>query len=81
MRLKRSFLTLVSLILSIYVIKADKLSDANIVGHVVEYGTGEHLPGFTIHLAGTAYGAHTDASGHYSITNIPVGTYTIEARC
>ncbi len=55
------------------------LSDANIVGHVVENETDEHLAGVSIRLLGTPYGASTDASGHYSITNIPVGEYTIEA--
>ncbi len=60
---------------------SQKLSDANIVGHVVEAGTGEHLPGFTIRLIGSPFGAQTDASGHYSITNIPEGKYTIEATC
>jgi len=68
-------------ILSLTDASAGKLSDANIIGHVVEDGTDEHLPGFTIRILGTAYGAQTDASGHYSITNIPPGRYDIEASC
>lgn len=57
------------------------LSDANITGHVVEHGTEEHMPGVVIKLDGTALGAMTDATGHYNITNITPGDYTIEARC
>lgn len=72
---------ILSLFLPFASAQAEKLSDANIIGHVVEKGTEDHLPGYTIRLAGTPYGAQTDASGHYSITNIPPGRYTIEATC
>lgn len=57
------------------------LSDANIIGHVIEKETGEHIPGFTIRIPGTSMGAMTDASGHYSITNLAPGKYTVEALC
>ncbi|MDE6176768.1 MAG: carboxypeptidase-like regulatory domain-containing protein, partial [Paramuribaculum sp.] len=57
------------------------LSDANVFGHVVEAGTGEHLAGVTVRLIGTNYGATTDASGHYSIRNIAPGKYKLEAHC
>lgn len=60
---------------------AQSASDANIVGHVVEFGTDDHLPGITIAVEGTAYGATTDASGHYAIRNLPPGSYTVQARC
>ena len=73
--------TLVLAIAFTFGISANTLSDANIVGHVVEHGTDEHLPGVTIHIKGTSLGATTDASGHYSIMNIAPGTYTIEAKC
>ena len=33
---------------SLISIHSQQLSDANIIGHVIEKGTGEHLPGFTI---------------------------------
>ncbi len=66
---------------SLISIHSQQLSDANIIGHVIEKGTGEHLPGFTILLSGTSLGAKTDASGHYSLTNIKPGKYTIEASC
>ncbi|MDE6396838.1 MAG: TonB-dependent receptor, partial [Muribaculaceae bacterium] len=55
------------------------LSDAHLVGHVVDKTTGEHQPFYTIHIEGTSLGAITDNSGHYSIHHIPSGTYTVEA--
>ncbi len=58
---------------------AAPLTDANIVGHVVEKGTDEHLPGVTVRIKGTSIGATTDASGHYAIRNIRPGNYDIEA--
>ena len=60
---------------------AQSKTDANIVGHVVELGTDDHLPGITIAIEGTAFGATTDASGHYAIRNLAPGTYTVQARC
>lgn len=54
-------------------------SDANLVGHVLESQTGEHLPYITIGIKGTVLGTITDATGHYSMNNLPVGTYTVVA--
>ncbi len=80
--LQRTFIiTLLLHILAVTNINASVLSDANIIGHVLERGTDEHLPGVTIRLVGTSIGATTDASGHYAIHNIAPGTYTIEAHC
>lgn len=55
------------------------LTDANIVGHVVEKSTGEHIAYATIRLLDTNYGTATDATGHYFLKNIPDGEYSIEA--
>lgn len=57
---------------------ADNDSDANIVGHVVDKLTHEHLPYITVRLKGTTMASLTDATGHYRIVNIPEGTYTVE---
>jgi len=54
-------------------------SDANITGHVVDTETGEHLPYYTIKLAGTTIATMTDASGHYTLRDLKPGKYTIEA--
>ena len=57
------------------------LSDANIIGHVIEKGTDEHLPGFTIRLLESSIGVVTDISGHYAIRHLAPGKYTVEASC
>lgn len=52
-------------------------SDANIVGHVVDRKTGEHLSFITIFLKGTTIGTSTDATGHYYLKNLPEGEFTV----
>ena len=52
-------------------------SDANLVGHVIDAATGEHLPFVTIQLANTSIGAMSGASGHFLMTNLPVGETTL----
>ena len=52
-------------------------SDANVFGHVIDKQSGEHLPYINIFLRGTTIGTVTDATGHYSMTNLPEGTFTI----
>lgn len=42
-----------------------KASDANIIGHVLDKKTGEHLSYITIALKGTTIGTVTDATGHF----------------
>lgn len=53
-------------------------SDANIVGHVVDKNTKEHLSFVTISLKGTTIGTTTDATGHYHLVNLPEGDFTVE---
>lgn len=52
-------------------------SDANIVGHVVDAKTGEHLPGITIAIKGTTFGTATDATGHYYLKHLKPGRVTL----
>jgi iron complex outermembrane receptor protein len=52
-------------------------TDANIFGHVIDAGTGEHLPFVNLLLKGTRIGTFTDASGHYLLTNLPVGSHIL----
>lgn len=56
-------------------------SDANIVGHVIDKKTSEHVPFVNIFLKGTTIGTATDASGHYFLKNLPEGKYTIVLKC
>ena len=52
-------------------------SDANIVGHILDQKTGEHLPFINIYLKGTTIGTMTDATGHYYLKNLPEGEFTL----
>ena len=76
---------ILSLLLSVIAIGASyaqaDLTDANVVGHVIDKKTGEHLPYVTIRLVGTSIGTMTDATGHYFLKNIEDGKYKIEASC
>lgn len=53
-------------------------TDANVIGHVLDKRTKEHLPYVTIQLKGTTLGTVTDATGHYFLKNLPEGTFTLE---
>jgi iron complex outermembrane recepter protein len=53
------------------------VTDANIFGHVVDANTGEHLPFVNLLVKGTRIGTITDASGHYHLTNLPVGHHVL----
>ena len=55
-------------------------TDANIIGHVVDKKTGEHLPFVTIGIKGTTLGTTTDATGHYFLKNLPEGNFVLEAK-
>lgn len=53
-------------------------SDANIVGHILDKNTKEHLPYITIALKGTTIGTVTDVTGHYFLKNLPEGNFVLE---
>lgn len=55
-------------------------SDANLMGHVVDKHTNEHLAYINISLKGTTIGTVTDDTGHYFLKNLPEGTFTVEVR-
>ncbi|WP_106831198.1 TonB-dependent receptor [Parabacteroides pacaensis] len=66
----------------IIIIKGDdavKLNptDANVIGHVIDKKTREHLGFIHIFLKGTTIGTSTDVSGHYYLKNLPEGQFTI----
>lgn len=54
-----------------------KHTDANIVGHVIDHKTGEHLVGITIAVKGTTFGTSTDATGHYFLKHLKPGGVTL----
>lgn len=53
-------------------------SDANIIGHILDKKTKEHLPYITITLKGTTIGTVTDVTGHYFLKNLPEGNFVLE---
>lgn len=55
-----------------------KETDANIIGHVIDKHTREHLAYVTVALKGTTIGTTTDATGHYFLKNLPEGDFTLE---
>lgn len=55
-------------------------TDANVIGHVIDKKTREHIPYLTIFLKGTTIGTATDATGHYFLKNLPEGNFTLEAK-
>ncbi len=54
-----------------------KQTDANLVGHVVDKSTKEHLSFVNIAIEGTTIGTTTDVSGHYFLKNLPEGDFTL----
>ncbi len=56
-----------------------KTTDNNIVGHVIDARTKEHIPYVTIFIKGTTIATSSDASGHFYLKNLPAGTFEITA--
>src|SRR3989339_556012 len=56
----------------------EKKTDSNIFGDV--QSNGEHIPFVSIYTKGTSIGTTTDASGHYTMINLPVGKHTLVAK-
>lgn len=52
-------------------------TDANLIGHVLDAKTGEHLPFVNVQVMGTMNGGQTDATGHYFLKDLPTGMDTI----
>lgn len=77
--MQRFLLFTISLLLSSFIILGAGRSDANLVGHVTDSETREHLPGALIKVEGTNIATLTDASGHFSLVNLKPGTYSITA--
>lgn len=53
-------------------------TDANVIGHVLEAKTQEHVPYVKIRIKGTTLVTATDATGHYFLKHLPEGTFEIE---
>ena len=75
--MKRIFSTLVAALCVMLSAEAQD-TDAHIHGHVIDKGTGEHLPYIVVMLKGTTIGVATENTGHYMIRNVPEGKFTVE---
>ncbi len=58
---------------------AQKKTDANINGHVINKKTKEHIPFITVSIKGTTIGTATDATGHYHLKNLSTGKFKLIA--
>lgn len=56
-----------------------KPADTHVTGHVENSSTLEHLPYIAVTVKGTSMGTSTDATGHYSLHNIPEGEHILVA--
>ena len=52
-------------------------AQATVSGQVKDVATGEGLAGANVVIEGTAFGAAANATGNYSISSVPAGTYTV----
>lgn len=74
---KQIFLALLFLQFSVL---AFAQTDSHITGHVIDSKTKEHLPYITIRIDGTTTITTTDATGHFKLLHVPVGSYTLVAE-
>ena len=52
-------------------------SDANIIGHILDASTGEHIPFMDVVVEGTMIYTMADATGHYFLKDMPEGSHQI----
>ncbi|NQV51036.1 MAG: carboxypeptidase-like regulatory domain-containing protein, partial [Candidatus Marinimicrobia bacterium] len=52
----------------------------SIEGNIIDRDTQQPLPGANVMLDGTTLGAATDIQGHFSISNVPAGSYSVRVH-
>ncbi len=75
----RLSIMILSILMTVNVFAQNKPTDANILGHVVDAQSGEHLLYATVQIKGTTVGVVTDETGHFRLINIDEGTYILKA--
>lgn len=81
--IKNNFTFMMMLVLGIFLFSsnhtlyAQKESEANIFGHVLDAANHEHLPFVNVYIKGTTLGTATNDNGHYILEHLPVGTHTV----
>lgn len=73
------------ILLSFYIfclisLSAQQKGTSVLKGHVLDEQTDEHLPGVTVSIEGTMRATMTDETGHFSLENVPVGTYIVTTQ-
>ena len=58
-------------------LSAAALAQGTLTGEVIDGNTGESLPGANVFIVELERGTSTDVDGEYTISDIPVGTYTV----
>ena len=56
------------------------LPAATITGKITDANNGTFLPGANVMLVGTSYGAATERTGKFRISNVPTGDYTLAVK-
>ncbi len=75
----KSFYTIFLLLLFSFSLATAQTGNGRISGKVLDKQTGEALIGANIIVQGTAFGAASDVNGEYLITQVPAGTYSLQA--
>ncbi len=70
-------LLLILFLFSLSVFPTDNHAKINIEGHVKNKLTGENIPYISVGLKNTTIGVSTNISGHYALSNIPKGKFTM----
>lgn len=72
--------TLFISLLAVLLCSVNASAQGRVEGHITDASSGEGLPGVVIQLRGTAIGGSSDIDGHYTLTRVPAGSYTLEAN-
>lgn len=79
--MKKHIFLFVMSILSILTLQANLIrTDAHIFGHVLNSKTKEHIPYINVVIKNTTIGTSSDATGHYTLTNLPEGKFIVVAE-
>ena len=57
-----------------------RLGSTSIKGHIIDKSTNEHIPYVTIIVKGTTIGTVADATGHFTLRNLPDTEFTLVAE-
>jgi len=77
---KRLYICLLALLIGVVVLPMDAFaaSTGQIKGNITDKETGEEIPGVSVLVVGTVFGAATDPFGEFAILRLEPGTYTLK---